>query len=124
MIHQQIKDDLKQAMKEKLPEKEFIKVVLSEFSRVGKELSDEEALKELTRLKKTAVAMKSAEEIKYLDKYLPKMMGEDEIETQIMHYIDSGIDNIGQIMGAFNQQFRGKADNRLVSQIAKKLLNT
>ena len=123
MIYQQIKDDLKNSMKDANLPKEYIKVVVSEFDRVGKNLSDKDCVKELTRLKKSAIIMKNTQEIEYLDKYLPQLMGEDEIETQICHYIDSGINNFGQLMGAFNKQFKGKADNTLVSDVVKKLLN-
>lgn len=122
MIYNRIKDDLKNSIKDESLPKEYIKVVVSEFDRVGKNLSDEICLKELTKLKKSAVIMKNNQEIEYLDKYLPQLMGEDEIETQICHYIDSGIDTFAGIIKAFNMQFKGKADNKLVSDVIKKIL--
>lgn len=124
MIHQQIKDDLKNSMKSKSILKDYIKVVLSEFDRIGKDLSDEQSISIIKKLHKNAVQLNNNMEITYLECFLPKLMSENEIETQIAHYINSGINNFGQLMGAFNKQFKGKADNKLVSTVTKKLLNT
>lgn len=123
MIYDRIKNDLKNSIRDESLPKEYIKVVVSEFDRIGKDLSDEICIKELTKLKKSAVVMNNTQEIEYLDNYLPQLMGEDEIETQICHYIDSGIDTFAGIMKAFNMQFKGKADNKLVSKLVLETLN-
>lgn len=123
MIYQQINKELLVAIKRKDSIKDFIKVIKGEFDREGKDLSDEICLKIITKMYKNAKIMNAVLEINYLESFLPKLMDKDEIETQIAHYIDSGINNFGQLMGAFNQQFKGKANNKLVSQIVKKLIN-
>lgn len=122
MIYTKIKNDQKNSMKDKSLPKEFIKVVVSEFDRVGKDLTDAQCLGELTRLKKTAVIMNSVEEAKYLDKYLPTLMTRAEIETHVNTCIFNGSKTLGEIMKTFNTELKGLADNKLVSQIAKNLL--
>ena len=49
-------------------------------------------------------------------------MEHKKIEAIIKDLIENGSDNIGKIMGIFNKEYSGKADNKEVSSIAKKLL--
>jgi uncharacterized protein YqeY len=57
-----------------------------------------------------------------LEPYLPTMMSKELIKVTVEDMIKNGANNMGQIMGTFNKQFPGKADNKLVSQYAKELL--
>ena len=50
-------------------------------------------------------------------------MSEGKIKEIILEYTNSGMVNIGQIMGKFNKEHKGKADNKLVSEIVKSILN-
>jgi uncharacterized protein YqeY len=82
----------------------------------------------LTILKKVEKSLKqtntdeSLKELEYIKGYLPTLMSEELIRVTIQGMINNGANNIGQIMGGFNTQFKGKADNKLVSQIIKELL--
>jgi uncharacterized protein YqeY len=62
-----------------------------------------------------------------IEAYLPKMMSEDEIKTALTSIIaDSGASSaaeMGKVMGLANKAFAGKADNKIVSQLVKELLN-
>jgi uncharacterized protein YqeY len=56
-------------------------------------------------------------ELSYMDPYLPSLMTEEQIRTIVKGYKDSGLTNAGQIMGQFNKEHKGLADNKLVSSI-------
>lgn len=57
----------------------------------------------------------------YLSCYLPKLMSEGEIHREVIVLLDEGSSNVGEVMKNFNKKFSGKADNKIVSSIAKKL---
>jgi uncharacterized protein YqeY len=50
------------------------------------------------------------------------MMTEEEIVTAIEEIVAGGANNIGLIMGTFNQNYNGQADNAVVSRLAKEVL--
>jgi len=58
--------------------------------------------------------------------YLPKQMSEDELTALIKSIITqtgaAGIKDMGKVMGMAAKQLAGKADNKVVSEIVKKLL--
>ena len=60
-------------------------------------------------------------ELKYLKPYLPNLMSEDQIKVIIINYKANGLTQMGQIMGQFNKEYKGLADNKLVSTIISKL---
>jgi hypothetical protein len=66
------------------------------------------------------------EEIAVIEKFLPQMMGEDEIKAGIKAIIEQvgakGPGDMGKVMGMASKNFAGKADNKLVSQLVKDLL--
>ena len=67
------------------------------------------------------------DEIEVIEKYLPAMMGEDEIKVAIQAIIvqsgAKGPGDLGKVMGMASKAFAGKADNTLVSQLVKDLLS-
>jgi len=129
-LEERIKLDMVTAWKAKENQKrDFLKVVISELEResdAANLMTDEKAIKILTKLSKNAVEMKNDFEIEILKSYLPTLMTEDEIEEAI-HFVTSTMDasefNTGRIMGAFNKEFKGKADNKIVSQKVKEFLS-
>jgi uncharacterized protein len=66
------------------------------------------------------------EEIAVIERYLPKMMSEDEIKVQLQNIISSvgatSAADMGKVMGAASKHFAGKADNRIVSTLVKQML--
>jgi uncharacterized protein YqeY len=64
----------------------------------------------------------SLNELEFIKGYLPAQMSEERISEIIRSYKANGINNIGQIMGEFNKNFKGLADNKLVSKIANDIL--
>tara|TARA_A100001037_G_scaffold303765_1_gene338640 strand:- start:8102 stop:8506 length:405 start_codon:yes stop_codon:yes gene_type:complete len=132
MLFNKISEDFKQAyLNREMEKKNFLSVLKGEIKLLegrGEELNDNTVLKVIKKFEKSIKeninrGSESAEiELKWLEPYLPKMMSSDKIEEIVKDLIEKGSDNIGKIMGAFNKEYKGKADNREVSSIAKKLL--
>jgi uncharacterized protein YqeY len=135
-IQETIKNDLVVAMKSKNVETtSLLRVVLGEFSTVAsrmpnnseKVLSDDLALKEIRRMYENAKMMQNQFEIDTLDKYLPKMLSEDQIKNIIVTIISekniSGIQNMGKVMGEIKLlPTASMIDNKIASNIVKELL--
>ena len=62
-----------------------------------------------------------------IEQYLPKQMSEDEIRIELKKIISemgaTSPSEMGKVMGSASKTLAGKADNRLVSQLVKELLN-
>lgn len=65
---------------------------------------------------------KNNSEIKILSAYLGEQLSAEKLETIIKAQIDSGVKNIGQIMGFLNANHKGCFDGKFASEIIKKLL--
>ncbi len=71
-----------------------------------------------------------AEEEEYqagiIEKYLPEQLSEEEIELKLKGIIAetgaSSMKDMGRVMGLASKQMAGKADNKLVAALVKKLL--
>lgn len=63
-----------------------------------------------------------------IEKYLPEQLTNDEIENIVKNTIietsASGIKDLGKVMGLASKKMTGKADNKVVAEIVKKLLST
>jgi uncharacterized protein YqeY len=72
------------------------------------------------------LAAKEKEEVAIIERYLPAMLGEDEVRAGIQKIIaDLGVTSqkeMGKVMGAASKAFAGKADNKMVADIVKALL--
>jgi hypothetical protein len=143
-----INEDIKQAMinkdKEKLEALRAIKAALL-LEKTGKDVSsgiipETVELKMLQRLVKQR--RESAEVFKaqgrpdlaeveifqaaIIEKYLPEQMSDDEVIAIVKKVIAdtgaTGIKDMGKVMGLASKLVAGKADNKLISEIIKKLL--
>lgn len=74
-------------------------------------------LRKMEKSLKQTNTPESLVELSYMDPYLPKLMSEDQIRTIIKKYKDTGLTNAGQMMGLFSRDYKGLADNKLVSSI-------
>ncbi|MCS6818442.1 MAG: GatB/YqeY domain-containing protein [Chitinophagales bacterium] len=72
------------------------------------------------------LATKEKEEVAVIEKYLPAMMSEEEVREKIKQIIAetgaSSAKDMGKVMGAATKAFAGRADNKLVADIVKSLL--
>lgn len=88
---------------------------LSLINKTIKELDEEyETYKKASRDEQAAVI---AYQKSLLEKYLPKLMSEEEIEAEITKLEDKNLKNV---MVYFKTNFAGKCDMKLVFAIAKK----
>ena len=67
------------------------------------------------------------EDINVIEEFLPKQLSKEEIESEVMKIVtETGVVSIremGKVMGLASKALAGKADNKLVSEIVKSLLN-
>lgn len=129
-LKDKISEDFMKAFKAKnMDKKNFLGVVKGEIQLQegrGIDSTDENVLKVLKKIEKSLKQTNTEEatkELSYIEKYLPSQMSEGKIKEIILEYTNSGMVNIGQIMGKFNKEHKGKADNKLVSEIVKSILN-
>jgi uncharacterized protein YqeY len=74
-------------------------------------------LRKMEKALKQTNTEQSLVELEYMEPYLPKLMSEDKIRTIILEYKSEGFNNVGQIMGRFNREYKNLADMKLVSDI-------
>lgn len=74
---------------------------------------------------RTELAEKEKKEIALIEKYLPAMLGEDEVKRVVLETIkqlNATSKDFGKVMGMAMGKLKGKADGNLVSQIVKQNL--
>lgn len=145
-MKERIMNDLKEAMKSQ--NKEVLSVVRMlkgaiqmEEIKLKKELSDDEivsvisrqiksrreTIEELANTNREDLISNAKNEIEVLSKYMPEMMGEDEIKKVIDNIFEEvkPVDSkdIGKVMGKISPLLKGKADMGLVSKLIKDRLN-
>lgn len=127
-VQEKVNADMVTAMKNKEGEKtSLLKVVMGEFSRVGKVLSDEVALKEIRKMHENAKLLKNEFEIDILGAYLPTMLNEDEIKSVVKTIVDTNsfasIKEMGKVMGELKKHpSAALIDNSVASRIVKEML--
>ena len=146
-LEQQIQEDIKAAMKAKdtvaMNAVRAIKgeILLFKTSEGGaKEVTDGDILKMIQKLvkqRKEAVdiyvqqnrqdlADEELFQAGIIERYLPKQLSREEIEAEVKAIISevgaSSPKDMGRVMGQASKRFAGKADNRVVSEIVKTLL--
>ncbi len=146
-LFDQISDDIRLAMlardKERLEALRNVKKVLIEAKTAkagSEELSDDAAIKAIAKLVKQG--RDSAEiykeqnrmdlyepemvQVKILEEYLPKQMGDAELTAVIKAIIEktgaTSIKEMGKVIGLASKELAGKADGRLISDKVKSLL--
>ncbi len=131
-LQQQIKSELKDAMKAKdTARKDTIRIMMGEFSRQPKkELSDPEVVavirklikSETELLEKSDQPVDNSEYISILDGYLPQQASEEDIKAWITGNIDfSSFGNKMQAMKPIMTEFAGRADGNMVKNILNSL---
>jgi len=126
-LQERIQNDLKPAMFAKDEDrKSLIRVIMSEMSRVGKELTDDEVIKILRKMKENAELMSNKVEISILEDYLPMTLNSTQTKNIIVDLINkngfSGIKDMGKVMTSL-KTMGGQIDGKLASQITKELLS-
>ncbi len=144
-LKSRLMDDLKAAMKEKNAlKKSTITMARAAIKQIEVdtkvELDDEgvidiiakqikqkrAAIEEFTKGDRADLADEAKAEIEVLMVYMPKQMTEEEIRTLVAEVIASvGAStpkDMGKVMGALTPKTKGVADNKLVSQVVREML--
>jgi len=141
-LKQQIQEDIKNALKQRETDKlSVLRLVMDSIIKkekeIKKELTDDDVLKLLmsaVKKGKDSIAQfeqgnrqdlvaKEQRELDVLKTYLPEQMSEDEIKAIVQKVINSGADNMGEVMKQVMPQLQGRADGKLVTDIVKQLLH-
>jgi hypothetical protein len=73
------------------------------------------------------LADKESEELAVIERYLPKQLEGPELEARIKAVIEetgaTSLKDLGKVMGAASKALAGQADNKVVSEMVKKLLS-
>jgi uncharacterized protein YqeY len=142
-----INEAIKQAMlakeKERLAALRDIKskLLLEATSGAGGEVSDEAAMKICMKLHKQRMetydlynaqgrqdlADEELFQAKVIEEYLPKMLSEDEIRSEVVKAISevgaTGPQEMGKVMGVLTGRLAGKADGKIIASIVKEQLS-
>lgn len=145
-IAAQINDDIKKAMlakdKKRLEALRAVKsaILLLATEKAGSEVGDDlaiPALQKLVKQRKDSAAIYTeqnrqdmADEELYqagvIEEYLPEMMSDDAVRTEVINQIKAvgatGPQDMGKVMGPLSGKLKGKADGKLISQIVKEEL--
>jgi uncharacterized protein len=147
-LAEKINNDLKTAMKARDSKKlEALRAIKSALllAKTGKdapvgdipESIELSLLQKLVKQRKESAAIfrdkdriEMAEEEEFqagiIEAYLPKQLSEEEIETELKIIIEQvgaqSVKDMGKVMGAASKKFAGKADNKTISILVKKLL--
>ncbi|MEQ9468929.1 MAG: GatB/YqeY domain-containing protein [Ekhidna sp.] len=66
-------------------------------------------------------------ELTVIESFLPTQLSEEEVEAEVKKIIEevgaAGPQDIGKVMGAASKKLAGKADGKMISTLAKKLLS-
>ena len=145
-LKDQIKNDIKEAMKAKETEKrDALRLLASAMKQIEvderKELNDDDVIKiiqkQIKQRNDAATQYKDAgrddllakelSEIAVYEVYLPKQLDDDELEATIKAIItDTGAESMkdmGKVMGAASAELAGKADGKRISSCVKQLLS-
>ncbi len=145
-----LKEKLLSNMKEAMKAKDSVKLrtvrsvisaVKNQEIELKKELSEEEILtivsREVKKRKEASVLYekgnrpelkdKEIQEMKILQTYLPEQVSEKDLRRRIQEVIAEtgaeGMKDFGKIMKTLVPEFKGKADNGLIKELANEYLN-
>jgi uncharacterized protein len=137
----QFQDDLKTAMKARdTPKVMTIRGVLTEITRLEKDVRRDANEAEIVQILKRERARReealgfarqgnrqdlidqNEAEAKILDAYIPAGVGAEEILAVIDNKIASGVAQIGPLMKALKDEFGGRLDGKLASELVKQAL--
>jgi len=125
MVQKEIQDAMKVAMKSKdIEKRDFLRVVMGEFTRVGKELTDEQALKVIKKMHGNAIELGNEYEVSVLDQWVPKNLSEEDLTKLIANIIADNeyteMSDLGKIMQELKKH--SGVDMKFASKYAKELI--
>jgi len=149
-IKQSILEELKSAMKQKEADKlrvmrslkaKILEKEISERKGGEAELSNEQVIEVLMKAAKQRkesieqfeegdrkdLADKERAELEIIERFLPRMMSEDEVRAEVRRQIDelgaTSLADMGKVMGVMMGRLKGKAEGSMVSRVVKEELS-
>ncbi len=93
------------------------------------DLSDQDTLKILNKIAKgvresvQSGVLDAGVELEIIESFLPRQMSEQEIKTAVEQIIiETGLSEMGKVMGAFSSRYQGRADGKTASKIVREIL--
>ena len=127
-LQEQIRKDMVNSMKSGNRETtDLLRVVAGEFGRVGKEVTDEQAIKVIRRMSENAKELDNQSEVNILDKYLPQMLSEAQIRLAVDSIIQENGYSSMKDMGAVMKEIKSlgtapQIDGKVASGIVREML--
>lgn len=144
-LKQQLKDDLKTAMREKnIIKRDTIRAINTMIKQIEvderKDLNDddvikliqkgikqrEESISQYKEASRDDLVEKEQNEVDVFREYLPKQLSDEELEIGMKELISeigaTSIKDMGKIMGQASKKFAGVADGKRINEMTKKLL--
>lgn len=143
-LEQQVMTEMKEAMKAKdeatLRGLRAIKAGLLLLKTSGGDVTADDEIKMMQKMVKQRrdaleiyqqqnrpdLAQKEEEEIKLIEKFLPKQLSADELKEAVQKIIEqtgaASAADMGKVMGAATKQLAGRADGKTISAMVKELL--
>ena len=145
-LKEQLKEDLKTAMREKeVVKRDSIRAINTMIKQIEvderREIDDEEVIKLIQRgikqreeaisqysaAKRDDLVEKEQSQIDVFMIYLPKQLNDEELEAGMRDVIQEvkaeSIKDMGKVMGAASKKFAGVADGKRINEMVKKLLS-
>ena len=143
---EKLKDDLKQAMRDKdILKRDTIRLIMSGIKQIEvdqrREVTEEDVIKLIQKgVKQREDAINFAKdggredlveqnqaEIDILSSYLPKQLSDEELKEAIKQIIQkveaTSMKEMGKVMGVATKELSGKADGKRINQVVKELLS-
>jgi uncharacterized protein len=83
-----------------------------------------EAAEQFTAGQRAELAAKELAEARMLEEFLPAAVPPEEIRAAVRAAIAGGAKDLGQVMGKVMPTYKGRADGKLINQIAREELST
>lgn len=144
-LKEQLKEDLKTAMRDKqIVKRDSIRAINTMIKQIEvderKDLNDEDVIKLIQRgikqreeaiaqykeASREDLASKEQEQLDIFKEYLPKQLSDEELENGMKELINevgaTTIKDMGKVMGNATKRFAGVADGKRINEMVKKLL--
>ncbi|RXJ85320.1 GatB/YqeY domain-containing protein [Arcobacter cloacae] len=145
-LKEQLKEDLKTAMRDKeVVKRDSIRAINTMIKQIEvderRELDDEEVIKLIQRgikqreeaisqykaASRDDLVQKEQEQVDVFMLYLPKQLSNEELESGMKEIIAqtgaTTIKDMGKVMGVATKKFAGVADGKRINEMVKKLLS-
>jgi len=144
-LKQQLKDDVKVAMREKnIVKRDSIRSINTMIKQIEVderiELTDEaiikliqkgikqreEAISQYTEAKRDDLVQKEQEQVDVFKLYLPEQISDENLEIGMKEIIEdvnaTSMKDMGKVMGTASKKFAGVAEGKRINEMVKKLL--